>query len=789
MNIKLKKSINDLLINPWRTILVILALVVGIWGVGSVLVTYTILQNDLNENFRRTNPPHAILTSNDFKDFDLTKFRERPEIESAEFRDFSLQRIEIYPDEWISLWIFGVDDFSNFNLAKFYPENGKKTPDHGSMIIERNGQLISNLKVGSVARVRTGSQVMNVPVSGINFDPAQAPATQDHFIYAYVDKNTFQDITGERINRRLIFRLKNAKSKQDVQSSTDRIIDFFKSARIKILTVKIPKFNEHPHQWQLNTLLFLQGSIGFLAFFMGAVLVSQLMAAILSRQVRQIGILKAIGASRLMVLRIYIIMVLALGITAGVISIPLAISSGYAFAYFISEKLNFEILTTRLPYYVYLYLIAACIFIPIILSLPAILKGVNVSVQNAISDYGIPQISSTSRSRTVKGFFLPRTITMALRNTMRQKRRLAVTVLAMAMGVAIFSTGFNVRQSLIVLLDNVKNAMIYDVQVALKGQISKDNAVRPFKNIGSVSRVETWNGGRGELQSRVISTSDGVGVIALPYDSKLINLKIVEGRWLNSSVEPEIVMNQQAFEISKKAAVGSHQDVNIGGKNIRVKLVGIAEELDKAKIYMDERLYDRFANPDHLVNSVMFIAKDRNYDKVISLKKEIEKAIDKSDLNILYVMSQAERVKIIYDHLNVILTTIVLFALLVLVVSALGMASATSINIMERTREIGVLRTIGATPEKIYNLFIAEGMIVSFASIVLGIMFSWPLSIAASSFFGNLMLGEGASLQFAFSKSGFFITLFSTFAFGWLASRIPAGNAIKVSTREALSYE
>ena len=62
-------------------------------------------------------------------------------------------------------------------------------------------------------------------------------------------------------------------------------------------------------------------------------------------------------------------------------------------------------------------------------------------------------------------------------------------------------------------------------------------------------------------------------------------------------------------------------------------------------------------------------------------------------------MSQAERSKIIYDHLNIILTLLAFLAMLVLVVSALGMASATGINIMERTREIGVLRAIGATPK------------------------------------------------------------------------------------------
>lgn len=116
------------------------------------------------------------------------------------------------------------------------------------------------------------------------------------------------------------------------------------------------------------------------------------------------------------------------------------------------------------------------------------------------------------------------------------------------------------------------------------------------------------------------------------------------------------------------------------------------------------------------------------------------------------------------------------------------MASATGINVMESTREIGVLRAIGATPAVIYRLFVAEGM-TSVASIFLGSVLSWPLSIAAAAFFGNLMLGDGASLRFAFSPKGFWITMAATLVFGCLASRIPARHAVAVSTHSALAYE
>jgi putative ABC transport system permease protein len=120
MNRKWKKVINDLLFNPGRIVLVIAALVIGLWGAGTILVSYTILNRDLNENFVRTAPLHAAITSRDFSRLDLAELRSRPEVEKAEFRDFATLRIETHTDEWIPLWLFGVEDFSNLEIAKIF---------------------------------------------------------------------------------------------------------------------------------------------------------------------------------------------------------------------------------------------------------------------------------------------------------------------------------------------------------------------------------------------------------------------------------------------------------------------------------------------------------------------------------------------------------------------------------------------------------------------------------------------------------------------------------------------
>ncbi|MDH5719162.1 MAG: FtsX-like permease family protein [Spirochaetia bacterium] len=791
MNVSLKKSWNDLKIHPARTILLVFALIIGFWGIGTILVSYSILNNDLNENYTRTKPAHVVLKSDNFDKLNLSEFISQSEIESAEFRDLSMQRIEVYPGKWLPLWLFGVEDFNNFNLAKFYKERGNKVPDSGTMLIERDGQnvRISNLKIGSKPNVRIGKKNINIPVTGIVFDPSQAPATQDAFIYGYTDKKTFQKIVGESANQRLIFRLNNVASKLQIEERTKKIINDFQKKGIVISEVVIPQYQEHPHQFQLNTLLMLNAAIGLLAFIMGAVLVSQLMSAILSQQIRQIGIIKAIGASKVQALKIYLVMVLIFGLASSIVAIPLSVISGYGYAEFVAANLNFNIITTSLPIPLYLLLVILGVFLPLLLSLPPILKGIRVSVHDAINDYGISQNTQSVKIGVLSSLPFSSNITLALRNSFRRKKRLMVTVFTMSLGVAIFSASFNVKRSLEVFLANSRDSMKHDVQVVLKEQAPLKTALEPFDNLNNIERMETWNGGKGRLQTDLISTPNGIGIVALPHNTDLVKWNLIAGRWLKPTVPIEIVMNQQAIEKFGKHTVGEFYPIKIKGKLINTKLVGIIKEFDSPKIYINKDQYDALVNPKHLVNSLMFVAGTKDYNSILELKKEIENAIAMSDLNILYVMSQAERAQIIYDHLNIILIILVFLAFLVLIVSALGMASATGINIIERVREIGVMRAIGATPRIIYNIFVTEGMLISGFSITLGLLMAAPMSYLASRFFGGLILGDNTSLDLTLSLSGLAITFFATFIFGWIASRVPARKAIQVSTREALSYE
>lgn len=126
-------------------------------------------------------------------------------------------------------------------------------------------------------------------------------------------------------------------------------------------------------------------------------------------------------------------------------------------------------------------------------------------------------------------------------------------------------------------------------------------------------------------------------------------------------------------------------------------------------------------------------------------------------------------------------------ALLAAVVGSIGLMGTMSINVVERGREIGVMRAIGATSPAIARLFVIEGVLIGMLSWLL----AWPLSSPGALAFSNAV-GQTVMhlpLDFAFSVNGVIIWPGLVLVLSALASLWPALRATRVSVREALAYE
>jgi putative ABC transport system permease protein len=107
--------------------------------------------------------------------------------------------------------------------------------------------------------------------------------------------------------------------------------------------------------------------------------------------------------------------------------------------------------------------------------------------------------------------------------------------------------------------------------------------------------------------------------------------------------------------------------------------------------------------------------------------------------------------------------------------------------VLERTREIGVLRAIGASNRGVAQVFILEGITIGLLSWCLGSLLAIPMSQALNAAVGGAMIG--VPLTFSYSMPGFWLWLVVVLLLSALASFIPARNASRLTVREVLAYE
>jgi putative ABC transport system permease protein len=134
------------------------------------------------------------------------------------------------------------------------------------------------------------------------------------------------------------------------------------------------------------------------------------------------------------------------------------------------------------------------------------------------------------------------------------------------------------------------------------------------------------------------------------------------------------------------------------------------------------------------------------------------------------------------------LTAFLLFlAVLTALVGSIGLAGTMSMNVLERTREIGIMRAIGASDRTLMAMVLVEGMVIGFISYLLGALLAFPISKVMSD--GISYSVFNAPSNFGFTPIGFVIWFGVVFVLSFLASVMPARNAVRLTIREVLAYE
>jgi putative ABC transport system permease protein len=143
------------------------------------------------------------------------------------------------------------------------------------------------------------------------------------------------------------------------------------------------------------------------------------------------------------------------------------------------------------------------------------------------------------------------------------------------------------------------------------------------------------------------------------------------------------------------------------------------------------------------------------------------------------------------QHMLMIYVFLIVVAVVLAAVGALGLMTTTSLNVVDRRRELGVLRAIGGSPAMVGGIVVLEALVVALLAWVLGVTLAWPITAGL----GKLMSGLMALIKM---RGGLIVSLSPIGVAGWLgisttiaivSSLVPAISASRRSIREAVSYE
>ncbi|HLC50381.1 MAG TPA: ABC transporter permease [Candidatus Nanoarchaeia archaeon] len=272
---------------------------------------------------------------------------------------------------------------------------------------------------------------------------------------------------------------------------------------------------------------------------------------------------------------------------------------------------------------------------------------------------------------------------------------------------------------------------------------------------------------------------------------RMVNIKAAEGRLLKDGDGRKVLLGNDYTkddEFGKRIHVGD----KILIKKIPFEVVGIMEKkgsfiFDSVFLINEDTVIDVIGADREKVNIIAIKVKDQN--QVANVKENVEKllrkerGVDKGEED-FQVDSPQQTLETLNSTLFAVQLFIYIIAGISLAVGGIGIMNTMYTSVLERTKEIGIMKSIGARDSAIFTIFFFEsgllGMVGGVIGITLGIILAYGVS-----FLGRIFLGSDL-IQASVSPLLIVGALIFSFVLGTLFGVLPAYQASKMSPVESL---
>lgn len=788
-----RKVLQDLWSNKTRTLLVILSIAVGVFALGSIAGSRVILLRDLRATYSRISPQSAIIGTDPFDEALLDSVRRMKGVRDADGRATINVQYEAAPGVWKDMQISALRDFKDIRVNKIFPVSGAWPPAKKEVLIERASLPVLGAKLGDVLHIRTPDRKEHdLRITGTVHEMNLFPVVFSGTPYAYVDLETLEWLGQPHSLTALAFAVSDHElDEAHIRQVADQVRDRIKASGREVRFVWIPPAGKYVADPLISSLMLVLEAMGLFSLLLSGFLIVNTVSSVLTEQVRQIGIMKAIGARRGQLIGMYLSLVCVYGLLSLAVAVPLGALGARGFVGFMARIINIDIASWSVPPSVLALEVGVGLLVPLLTSLLPVLGGTRISVREAISNYGVGK--GADRQGLIDRLVyrvqgLSRPLLLSLRNTFRRKGRLMRTLLTLVLAGAAFIGVMSVRASVQLTLENALKYFSYDVAMGFDRTFRTEVLQQAALQVPGVTAAEGWRVQGAALKHPDGSVSPDYRVYAVQPASDFVQPTVVAGRWLLPADENAVVVNTTLLKDEPSIQLGRDVTLKIGGRESTWRVVGIVRgALDIQAFYANYDYYGRALNEVDRASSVQVRTESHDAAAQAQMTKALKAHFEAQGMKVTWTETTGEIRTRVNSQFNILIVLLLMMSVLMALVGGLGLMGTMSINVLERTREIGVMRAIGASNGAILQVIMAEGVLLGLVSWGLAALLAVPVSRGLSAAIGLAFLK--APMVYTFSWSGALLWLLLILAIATLASILPAWRASRLSVREVLAYE
>jgi putative ABC transport system permease protein len=796
MSSRWKKVWADFWSNKGRTFLTIMTIMVGTFAVGFNSNLGLYMNESMDGDYLSASPSEAEVYTSEFDEDAVRMARSVPGVNGVEGSSTVSARILHTDGTYIDIRFTAVENPKEQTLNLLKPAAGETSIplyDEKETIIDASA-LSLGYKPGDtlVIELDNGKQ-REVKLAGYIHAVTGFPYGLAKVVFAYVTPETLEWLGGSRNYDMLAVSVaENPTDADHVTEVAQAVADRMERAGETVYFVNVYQPGHH-FAWSITQgVFFVLGVLGYLTVLLSCFLIVNTVTALMTQQTRQIGIMKAVGGDTLQIAGMYVVLILGFGLGALLMAIPLANAAAESIGGGMAEWLNFY----TEPYVGYQSSVIQQIFVALVVPLLAaifpIYNSVRITVREALSDYGLggrakPRKDSVSGNATL----IARPIRISIRNTFRRRTRLILTLFTLVLGGAVFIGVYNLWESFDQVIEDIQGYFLADINLSFARGYRFDKVSAMAESVPGVSSVEGWLEYPGTLKmGKDDETGTQILFVAPPSTSTLIDPIITSGRWLEQGDENAIVIGNHLLNMFPDLKVGDWLTIEINGKETDWYIIGtysITGNVSPPLLYVNYEYISKVVGEPGMAYSLRVLTTDhsaatqkRVNDQLQTLFKERGVQVTSTTLGTQFIEDQKAQTDILVYFMLVMAT-------LIAIVGGLGLMGTMSINVLERTREIGVMRAIGASNWDIQAIVLVEGMVIGILSWAISIFISIPITNVLCYGVGMAILT--APMPTVYGVSGVLAWLIFTVVLGSLASALPARRASRLTVRDTLAYE